>query len=160
MICKEYIQELVEKITTGTEIFIVDIVIKPVNKISVLIDSNNGVNIDNCANVSRFIGKRLNREEEDFQLEVSSPGLDSSFKVLQQYKKNIGREVEILEENGIKKTGILLAVTKEGIEIEEVKKDSIKRKNKKQIVKNKVKFDFNHIKSTKVIPALFTLNKR
>jgi ribosome maturation factor RimP len=115
------------------------------------IDKPKGVGIEECVEISRYIEERLDREIEDFELEVSSPGLLSPFKVIQQYIKNIGKEVEVLENNGIKHKGILLAVHKNEIELDEHKMVAIEGKKRKQPVIEKNCINFNQIKYSKVI---------
>ena len=95
MISTALIREIAENKLRENESFLVDVIISPTNKIRVTIDNFQGVSIQECVSVSRFIENQLDREAEDFELEVSSPGLDQPFKVLQQYQKYLGREVEI-----------------------------------------------------------------
>lgn len=79
----------------GTDKFLVDMHISNDNRINVSIDGDNGITIDDCIELSRYIEKSLNRDEEDFELNVASAGLDSPLKLKRQYKKNIGRDLTV-----------------------------------------------------------------
>ena len=91
-----------KKLSTRQSQFIVEITVKPGNKIIVSIDSFTGIAIDDCVAISRSIEANFDRDIEDYELEVSSAGLTQPFKVFQQYQKNIGKNVEILFKNGQK----------------------------------------------------------
>jgi ribosome maturation factor RimP len=147
----DYIKQLVEDKLNETDIFLVDITVSSSNKIIMTIDKAKGVGIEECVEISRFINDKLDREIEDYELEVSSPGLLSPFKVIKQYIKNIGKEVEVLENNGIKHKGILLAVNEKNIELNEYKMIVVEGKKRKQPVIEKSNINFNQIKYSKVI---------
>jgi ribosome maturation factor RimP len=115
MIGVEHITELVTKHIQGTDIFLVDVLVKPGNVIRVHVDTPDGIAIDECVKISRFLNESLDRDVEDYSLEVSSPGLGGSFKVKQQYEKNVDRQIEVLYTDGIKEHGILAAVGDKGI---------------------------------------------
>ena len=87
MITKEDIYKLLNQKLEGSGKYIVDIIIKPANKICIYLDAFNNLNIDDCAEVSHWFNKQFDREVEDYALEVSSAGLTSPFKVSQQYEK-------------------------------------------------------------------------
>ena len=99
------------------------------NRITVLADKNEGITIDECAAIHRHIEKNLDREKEDFELQVSSPGLDLPFGVIEQYYKNEGKKVEVIDNEGSKYSGILKNVTKGGFELETEVKLKEKQKN-------------------------------
>lgn len=151
MIAKEKIQEIIEPIVKEKEAFVVDIKISTSNKINIELDSLKGFTINDCVEVSRFVESKLDRDEEDFELEVASAGLSEPFKVLQQYQKNIGNEVETILKDGKKTIGILSDVDEKGFTIEETKKVKIEGKKKKQEVVEKQSYTFDQIKSTKVV---------
>ena len=113
------------------DIFVVDVKFNPVGrKAVVLLDGDKGAGIDECAQVSRYVGFKLEEEnviEEAYNLEVSSPGIDTPLMLVRQYTKNIGRTVAVKMPDGIKKEGKLLAVNAADIVIEE----QIKEKGKK-----------------------------
>ena len=146
MIEKSFIEELVHDFTDETEMFLVRIKVSSTNKITVFVDTRNGVTIDECVELHRHIEKNLDRETEDFELQVSSPGLDSSFIVIKQYYKNEGRKVEVVDENGQKHSGILKNVTQGGFDLE----TEIKIKGKEKEIKP-VSFNFEQVKTTKIV---------
>lgn len=110
MIDKNVVRKLVEEWMEGKEYFLVDIQVDHDNRIVVEIDHADGVWIEDCVSLSRYIEDRLNRDEEDYELEVGSAGLGQPFKVPQQYINFIGKEVEVLTCEGKKLKGILKAV--------------------------------------------------
>jgi len=118
MIGVEHIRELVTNHIRGSEIFLVDVLVKPGNVIRVLVDTPEGISIDECVNISRFLNETLDRDVEDYSLEVSSPGLGGAFMVKQQYEKNVGREIEVLHSDGIRERGKLVSVSDKGIGLE------------------------------------------
>ena len=110
MIDKEKVKSIVEEWLKDKEYFLVDVEINSENKIVVEIDHTDGVWIEDCVELSRFIEDRLDRDAEDFELEVGSAGLGQPFKVVQQYLNHIGKEVEVLDADGKKFKGILKSV--------------------------------------------------
>jgi len=102
MISAVSIKELVNKILEPTDFFLVEASVKPGNRIVVYVDKLEGISIDECAEISRLVESNLDREVEDFELEISSPGLTQPFKVKQQYFKNIGKDIEIVLSTGEK----------------------------------------------------------
>ncbi|MBC7830054.1 MAG: ribosome maturation factor [Chitinophagaceae bacterium] len=128
--------------------FIVEIKIRPTNNIKVFLDGDNGISIEKCVSYNRLLYKKIEEPgmfpDGDFSLEISSPGLDEPLKLLRQYRKNVGRLVEILLKDGIKVEGKLLEVFDAHIMVEE-----IRGKNKKQEVVQH-NFPFENIKSTKI----------
>ena len=114
MIDKRTVHQIVEEWLEGKEYFLVEVSVEPDDKIVVEIDHAEGVWIEDCVDLSRFIESKLNRDEEDYELEVGSAGVGQPFKVLQQYYNHIGRQVEVLEKTGIKLIGELLDVTEIG----------------------------------------------
>ncbi len=150
MILKETITNLIEEKIAGTDIFIVDVSVSPSNKIVVLIDTDTGITVEKCTSISRVIESALNREVEDFELEVSSPGLSKPFKVLRQYSKNIGRDIAFLTKDNLKLKGRLISANIHEIELEVtvMKKNEKNKKVKEQEV---IRIEFNQIKSAKVV---------
>ena len=110
MIDKQLLTQTVEDAIASTDAFIVDIKVTPDNFITVEIDSNTGIDIDTCADITRKIESVFDRDKEDYELEVGSAGLTSPFKVKGQYLKNIGNEVEVLTRDGRKLHGTLTEV--------------------------------------------------
>jgi len=144
MITEAHIHKILEGITEGTELFLVDIRLKPGNKIFVEIDKNTGITVDECGIISKQVEQLLDRDIEDYELNVSSPGLTRPFKVPEQYKKNIGKKIEVLKKNGVKKEGILKMADKNGIILE----TGINKKLENSIEEN-IKLD--EIKSANVV---------
>jgi ribosome maturation factor RimP len=131
------IRELAEEKIAEIErpdIFVVDVRFNPVGRHAViLLDGDRGAGIDECAQVSRYVGFKLEEEnviEEAYNLEVSSPGIDTPLMLVRQYTKNIGRTVAVKMADGVKKEGKLLAVNAADIVIEE----QIKEKGKKAAI--------------------------
>jgi len=148
MMKSEKISELCETALTDTQ-FVVDIKINNSNDIYIYIDDFNGLTIEECKRISRFIESQLDRDSEDFSLEVGSPGLSKPFKVDQQYKKAINTIVEVMMNDGEKITGTLSEFNNGAITVTETKK--VKIKNKKQEVQENHIIERNNIKSIKSV---------
>ena len=151
MINENKIKELVEQKIEGTDTFLVDVKISAANKISIYIDNDNGLAIKECVEVSRHVENSLNRDEEDFELEVSSPGLDEPLKVLRQYSKRVGKEIEVILSDGKKLTGILSETTNEGIILEEKQKKKAEWKQPQQWITSKTNISYINIKEAKSV---------
>jgi len=147
---EKYVTELVnEKIADREDLFLVSVKYVPGIKLSILVDGDEGLNIKDCAAISRHVGFHLEEEniiDTAYNIEVSSPGIDSPLVLERQYNKNIGRNVVVKLTTGEKHEGTLLEYTPEGITIEE----SIKEKGKKAILQETF-FDINNIVETKVL---------
>ena len=150
MIDKKKIEELVEEHLEGTDRFVVGLKVSPENLIQVFIDADSSVTIDHCVALSRHIERNLDRDEEDFELRVMSAGADIPFKSLRQYKKNIGRKVDVVLESGNEVQGVLLSADEEKIELEEEK--LVKKGKKKEWKKGDIiSIPMKDIKHTKII---------
>ncbi len=112
------VEHLLEGILSGKDIFLVGVKVDNNNKIHVFIDTQEGISIDQCVGVSRELEEKLDREKEDFALEVSSPGLDSPFRVIEQYQKNVGRKITLVRTDGEKLEGMLKKIMESGIVLE------------------------------------------
>jgi ribosome maturation factor RimP len=154
MISADHIRELLEEETTRQDLFLVDVVVRPGNKIGVYVDSMQGVTLETCISVSRFLESRLDRDKEDFELEVSSPGLDRPLKLPVQFVKNTGRMLDVVMKDGMKFSGKLLSIDNEGmITLEaEVTGKNEKGKKKKELVAKQIKQE--EIKSAKIVISL------
>jgi ribosome maturation factor RimP len=131
MIKKEDVIRLAEEHLALSECYLVEVVVKPGNLIVVEIDHDESVGIDDCAALSRFLEERMDRDAEDYELEVGSSGISSPFKMVRQYVKNAGAEVETVLKNGEKLTGILKSADERGVVItvaKQVKPEGAKRK--------------------------------
>ncbi len=151
MIDRNVILQLVEEKLASTEMFLVDVEVKTGNVIVVEIDSDEAVSIDDCVALSRWLEEHLDRDKEDFELEVGSAGITSPFKVLRQYVKNIGNEVEILLKAGVKLTGVLKEADENGIVVtveKQVKPEGAKRKI---TVQEDQSYTYDEIKYTKYL---------
>ena len=101
--------------------------------------------------MSRHIEAGLDREKEDFELNVMSPGLSEPFKILRQYQKNIGKQVDVVSKEGKKLSGKLLKASDMGIELETKTKERVEGKKGKQLIINNINLTFNQIKETKIV---------
>lgn len=145
---KSYLEE--ELMQSGK--FLVDVTVSTGNKITVYMDSLKGVTLDECIQVSRFLESKLDREVEDFELEVSSPGLDKSLKLPVQYEKNLGRMLDVVKSDGNKFTGKLEGLISEGgirLGVEKTVKDAKTGKKRKESEILEIKFE--EIKTAKVV---------
>ena len=131
--------------------FIVDLTVSQANQIIVLLDGENSLTIDDCIQISRHIESSLNRDEEDFELQVSSSGLGQPFKVYRQYVKNLGQEVQVVLKSGQKQEGRLKDVNESGFDLETSKNEKVEGKKKKQLVTRTCRFSFDEIKTVKNI---------
>jgi len=131
MIEETVLKEIVNDFLKSSENYLVDIKIKPDNMIIIEIDNDRAVSIDDCIALSTYIESKLNRDKEDYALEVSSAGIGQAFKIQRQYRKNIGNAVEVLTKSGIKHIGILKAADENKIILtiqKQVKPEGAKRK--------------------------------
>ena len=151
MIAKNVVSGIVNEWLEDKEYFLVDIEVTPDNKIVVEIDHAEGVWIDDCVELSRFIESKLNREEEDFELEVGSAGIGQPFKVLQQYLIHIGKEVEVLTREGKKMAGILKDANEENFTLTIQRKVKLEGAKRPKLVDEDITFVYSEIKYTKYI---------
>ncbi len=151
MITKDVVLNIIHEKLAEDNCFLVDLKISSGNKITVLVDSFDGINIDYCIKISRLIEGSLDREEEDFELEVSTPGLGQPFKIKEQYIKNIGRNVEVTPFDTPPFKGVLTEVTDSGFFVEEEKKVNVEGKKKKELKLFKYNYRFEEVKSVKLI---------
>lgn len=122
MITEGLITSLVEEKIEGSDMFIVSAKVLPSNRIKVFVDAVEGLDVNACVAISRHIEGSLDREEEDFELEVSSPGLTEAYQHPLQYKKNVGREVKVTTNAGDTVKGELLEFSGEAITVKPEKK--------------------------------------
>lgn len=119
MITKDQVTQLANEALENTDRFVVDITVSKSNVIFVYIDADTSVTIDHCVELSRFIEGRLDREVEDYELSVSSAGIDYPLLNNRQFKKYIEKDLEILHNDGVKKIYKLLSYDEEKIEVQE-----------------------------------------
>ena len=151
MIDRNVVSGIVNEWLEDKEYFLVDIEVTPDNKIVVEIDHAEGVWIDDCVELSRFIESKLNREEEDFELEVGSAGIGQPFKVLQQYLIHIGKEVEVLTREGKKMAGILKDANEVNFTLTIQRKVKLEGAKRPKLVDEDITFVYSEIKYTKYI---------
>lgn len=151
MIEKNVVSKLAEEKLASSDNYLVDVVIKPGNLIIVEIDNDEAVSIDDCVELSRYIEEHLDREAEDYELEVGSAGITSPFKILRQYRKNIGNEVEMQLKNGTKLAGILKDASEEGAVITVTRQVKVEGAKRKTTVEEDQSYTFDEIKYTKYL---------
>lgn len=151
MIDKNIIKTAVEEWLEKGDYYLVDLEMTADDRIVIEIDHADGVWIEDCADLSRFIEERVSREEEDYELEVGSAGLGQPFKILRQYEIHVGKEVETLAKDGKKYRGTLLSVDPEGFELgvmQKVKEEGKKRPVNKEVP---VRFAYGDVTYTKYL---------
>ncbi|MCL2683448.1 MAG: ribosome assembly cofactor RimP [Bacteroidales bacterium] len=132
MINEQHIRTLINEKLANSDVFLVDCRVKTDNKIRVFIDSERGVTIEDCIALSRHIEGNLDREQEDFALDVSSAGLDLPLRMPRQFKKNVGRNVQVIMNDGAEIRGELIEATDDDFQVlPEIKK---RKKTKKTSV--------------------------
>ena len=147
MISKERVEKLALEKIIELNYFLVDIKINSNNEITVYFDNEEGVLIPDILKVSRHIEENMDRDIEDYQLTVCSPGIDKAFIVKEQYQKNIGRDVKIKTTEADVKKGKLISYSDEEVVIETSKK----KKKKKELLIEELTIPLDKIKETKLI---------
>ncbi|MFS2556864.1 ribosome assembly cofactor RimP [Bacteroides thetaiotaomicron] len=151
MIEKKTVCQIVEEWLEGKDYFLVEVTVSPDDKIVVEIDHAEGVWIEDCVEFSRFIESKLNREEEDYELEVGSAGIGQPFKVLQQYYIHIGQEVEVVTRDGRKLAGILKDADEEKFTVGVQKKVKLEGSKRPKLIEEDETFTYEQIKYTKYL---------
>ena len=128
MITKEQVATLCEEALANTDRFLVEVKVKPNNVIEVYVDSDTAINIDHCAELSRYINEKLDRDVEDYELSVFSWGLSGALKMDRQLQKYVGKDVEVKTKELGKIQGKLVAFDDEKVEIAPAPKKSSKKK--------------------------------
>ncbi len=143
MIDKLHVLNVIDTALAGSNKFLVDLKISTDNRINVAIDGDNGITIDDCIELSRAIEGSLDRDEEDFELNVASAGLDSPLKLKRQYRKNIGRELSVTTFDGENVTGRLTEADETHIVVQPA--------GKKKAPAEPVSFEYSDIKTAKIV---------
>jgi len=154
MIAKKTILDLIDEriAELANGLFVVDLTISAGSVIHVELDKHDGnVSVSDCMSVSRNVEHNLDREVEDFELHVSSAGLDRPLRVHAQYVKNVGREVKVVTLEGDKYEGVLKEVNENQIVIENSRMEKPEGKKKKELIVEQQVFPFEQIKETKII---------
>lgn len=145
MIKADELKNSVENYLQETDMFVVDIKVKTGNNITILLDRDSGIRIDDCIKLTRFIESQYDREVEDYSLVVSSAGIGQPLKLLRQYLKIIGKEVDVEFNDKTMLKGILLAADDEKIVVKTT------TKIKKEIIEKETEIPFSTIKSVKEV---------
>ncbi|MNJ83110.1 Ribosome maturation factor RimP [compost metagenome] len=154
MISKQKVKELAEERIKDRDerLFIVELTISASNVIRLELDKTEGnVSIEDCMSVSRNIEHNLDREDADFELHVSSAGLDKPLRVHAQYVKNIGRDLDVKLKSKEKATGTLIAVDETGVVLKREEKQAVEGKKKKELVVIENKIAFSDINEAKIV---------
>ena len=151
MINKNTVKEIVDGWLDGKEYFLVDIEISPDDRIVVEIDHADGVWIEDCVELSKYIEEHLSRDEEDYELEVGSAGLGQPFKVPQQYICCIGKEVEVLDADGKKVRGVLKSVDGNAFTVTVQEKVKVEGKKRPQVADVDHTYEMDKVKYTKYL---------
>ena len=151
MIDKNVVARIVSQWLEDKDYFLVDVSVSPDDKIVVEIDHAEGVWIEDCVELSRYIESNLSREEEDYELEVGSAGIGQPFKVLQQYIIHVGSDVEVLARDGKKYTGVLTDANEENFSITVQTKMKVEGSKRPKMVDQLLTFTYDEIKYTKYL---------
>jgi ribosome maturation factor RimP len=151
MIDKNKIQKIAESAELDKDFIIVDIEVKPANNFTVFLESLNGITISDCVKVSRHIEQHFNRDEEDYELNVSSAGLDKPLKAPLQFIKNIGRIAEVVTIDDKKTKGVLKAYNAKSITLVCNEKEKEEGSKKKKIVEKEIEIESNNIKTVTIV---------
>ncbi len=155
MIDKQKVSAIVDEwIQTKESYFPVDVTVSSDNVIVIEIDNRDGVWIDDCVELSRFVEERLDRDVEDYELEVGSAGIGQPFKVLQQYVNHIGQEVEVLPKTGSKIKGILLKADEQGFTVQTRQKQLLPGAKRAHMADVELEFAHSQVKYVKNVISL------
>ena len=148
MITQAQIEKLVTEKIESTDQFLVSVEVKPGNNIQVEVDSMSGAGVQDFMVISRHIEGSFDREVEDFSLRVSSPGVGEAYKVLDQYKKNIGRKVKIKTNDDRELVGELISFDDGQICVKTKERKKVEGKKSKQVVIEDITIRLQNIKET------------
>ena len=155
MIEKQRVIDITKQWLEGKEnYFLVDVQVTPDNRITVEIDQAEGVWIDDCVELSRFIESFLDRNVEDYELEVGSAGIGQPFKVLQQYINHICHEVEVLPKTGTKLKGILVSADEKGFVLRTGQKQLVEGSKRPKTVEVEMRFSYDEVKYSKYVISI------
>jgi ribosome maturation factor RimP len=151
MISKDKVREIVEEWLADKEYFLVDVSVSADNCISVEIDHAEGVWIEDCVLLSKHVEASLDRDVEDYELEVGSAGIGQPFKVLQQYINHIGKEVEVLAKDGKKYRGVLARAEESDFSVTVQVKEKPEGAKRPVLVDKEYAWKYDEIKYTKYL---------
>ena len=149
MIDQKKIIAAAERRLAGSDMFVVGCNCSPGNEIELLIDSDSSVSIDACVELSRAVEAEFDRDADDFSLTVASAGIGSELRCLRQYRKLVGRPVEVLLASGVKITARLDEVDDESLTLSYEEKQAVEGKKRKQLVRVTRRYPFAEVKSTR-----------
>lgn len=142
--------DAIQEQIVARNLYIIEIKISKDNDVEIVIDSENGiVELDDCVEISRFFETCFDREKEDYSLTVTSAGLDQPFKVLKQFVKAIGSEVEVALKGGKKLIATLTAADENGIELKYSQRETVEGSKKKQVVEHIERFEMDNVNSVR-----------
>ena len=150
MIDKDLIRQTIEGKLASTDCFLVSLSISGDNQIMVEIDSETSVDLDFCVELTRYIEQHFDRDAEDYSLEIGSYSITKPFVDRRQYRKNIGRKVEVLTEESRKIRGTLVAVDNDDFTLEIEEKELVEGQKRKKLVKKEITLLYNSVKQTKL----------
>ena len=151
MIEKNEVKTIVEEWLAGNDYFLVDVMFTPDDRIVVEIDHADGVWIEDCAALSRYLQEKLGDDLGNYELEVGSAGIGQPFKVAQQYSNHIGKDVEVLTAEGVKVQGVLTAVDGDNFIVVVKEKQKMEGKKRPVMVDVEKSYNMNNIKYTKYL---------
>jgi ribosome maturation factor RimP len=154
MINEATIRGYLEEELDRRDLFLVEVNVRPVNKIVVFLDSIKGVTLEECMAIHRFLESKMDRNVEDYDLEISSPGLDKPLKLPVQFEKNKGRMLEVVKTDGIKVTGKLVGLSDGLIRLEINVKVKDAKTGKKKTIETIQSLRPEEIKTAKVVISL------
>ena len=150
MIDKDLIRQTIEEKLASTDCFLVSLSISGDNQIMVEIDSETSVDLDFCVELTRYIEQHFDRDAEDYSLEIGSYSITKPFVDRRQYRKNIGRKVEVLTEESRKIRGTLVAVDNDDFTLEIEEKELVEGQKRKKLGKKEITLLYNSVKQTKL----------
>lgn len=151
MITRESVTQLIEEKIAGTDMFIVEVSVRPGNVIDVTLDSDSGVTIEACTDVHRHLLHAMDRDVEDYSLEVSSPDLTKPLKVTRQFLKNIGRDLAVKKNDKSKVEGELVSANETDLTLRTSQKEEVPGKKGKKLVERDITIPFSEITEAKVM---------
>ncbi len=151
MIDKKIVNQIVEDWMESKDYFLTDLTVSADNRIVIEMDHAQGVWIDDCVDLSRYVESRLNRDEEDYELEVGSAGIGQPFKVIRQYEIHVGHEVEVLTAEGKKLRGLLKEANAEGFILTVEEKVKAEGEKRPKLCPVDHSFTYNEVKYTKYL---------
>ncbi len=150
LITESTVRQLIAERIEGTEYYILSVDIRPGNNIVVELENSGPVSITDCVAISRQIEHNLDREAEDFSLQVSSPGLDKPLRDYRQYIKNVGRTLKVMLADSVETEGELKAADESGITLLSVRKERVEGKKKKETITENLELKYPDIKQAKI----------